>query len=67
MKMHNLLNKGKVAFIIFAFFATAACGRGTSVVGQPAPEFTLDLFDGGQIGISDLRGKPVILYFFASW
>ena len=44
-----------------------ACGKGANIVGQPAPEFSLDLLEGGQIGSTDLRGKPAVLYFFASW
>lgn len=39
-----------------------------AVVGAPAPDFTLTLFDTGEtITLSDLRGQPVILDFFASW
>lgn len=44
-----------------------ACGSGSKLVGAPAPEFSLDLLEGGQIGLTDMKGKPVILYFFASW
>lgn len=33
-----------------------------------APDFTLrDLFTNQEIRLSDYRGRPVILYFFASW
>ncbi len=47
--------------------AVTACGKSVPIVDRPAPEFTLDLLEGGQLSISELRGKPVILYFFASW
>lgn len=34
----------------------------------PAPDFTLtDIFNSKQIQLSAFRGRPVILYFFASW
>ena len=34
----------------------------------PAPAFTLELLDGsGQLAFSDLRGKAVIVNFWASW
>lgn len=35
--------------------------------GFPAPDFTLDTLDGGQITLSDLRGKVVIINLWASW
>jgi thioredoxin-dependent peroxiredoxin len=32
--------------------------------GQTAPDFTLPADDGGKVKLSDLRGKPVVLYFY---
>jgi cytochrome c biogenesis protein CcmG/thiol:disulfide interchange protein DsbE len=36
-------------------------------VGQPAPDFGLKALDGSQVRLSDLRGKPVLINFWASW
>jgi cytochrome c biogenesis protein CcmG/thiol:disulfide interchange protein DsbE len=36
-------------------------------VGEPAPGFTLTLFDGSRISLRDLRGQIVMLNFWASW
>jgi len=33
----------------------------------PAPDFTLRLFDGGELSLSELRGQVVVLNFWASW
>lgn len=33
-------------------------------VGEKAPEFTLPTGDGGEISLSDLKGKRVVLYFY---
>ncbi len=33
----------------------------------PAPDFTLETFDGEIIRLSDFRGTPVIINFWASW
>lgn len=33
----------------------------------PAPDFTLTTFDGQQIRLSELRGKVVLINFWASW
>jgi len=35
--------------------------------GFSAPDFTLDLLDGGQVTLSDLRGKAVLINFWATW
>lgn len=44
------------------------CGAGcatTQVRRGPAPDFNLTALDGGQVRLSELRGKPVLLSFFA--
>jgi len=41
---------------------------GQAVVEErPAPDFTLPLLDGGAVTLSQLRGKVVMVYFWASW
>ena len=37
------------------------------LVGNPAPDFTLQTIDGQTVTLSALRGKPVIVNFWASW
>ncbi|GAB4449520.1 MAG: TlpA disulfide reductase family protein [Chloroflexi bacterium OHK40] len=34
---------------------------------QPAPDFTLEDSDGHEVRLSDLRGQPVVLNFWATW
>jgi thiol-disulfide isomerase/thioredoxin len=36
-------------------------------IGHPAPDFTLASPDGQALTLSDLRGKPVVLNFWATW
>jgi cytochrome c biogenesis protein CcmG, thiol:disulfide interchange protein DsbE len=42
-------------------------GAGSLALGQPAPDFTGTTFDSQKLTLSSLRGKPVLLNFFASW
>ncbi len=37
------------------------------LVGRPAPDFTLALLDGGSLTLSALRGRVVVVNFWASW
>ena len=56
---------------IWASAAPAAATTGGLIPspreGFLAPDFTLDLLDGGQVTLSDLRGKGVVINLWASW
>lgn len=41
--------------------------RGASLIGQVAADFILPDLDGAPVHLSDLRGKVVVLGFWASW
>ena len=34
---------------------------------KEAPDFSLNLFDGGKLSLRELRGKVVVINFWASW
>ncbi|MGD9715341.1 MAG: TlpA family protein disulfide reductase, partial [Thermomicrobiales bacterium] len=36
-------------------------------VGELAPNFAISTTDGGRITLAELRGKPVLISFFALW
>jgi len=66
---------GALAVGTFAFQNLAAPAPSSSVVvvsrnplvDQPAPDFTLQTVDGQTISLAALRGRPVIVNFWASW
>lgn len=35
--------------------------------GHPAPDFTLVRVGGGELSLAELRGRPVVLNFWATW
>jgi cytochrome c biogenesis protein CcmG/thiol:disulfide interchange protein DsbE len=37
------------------------------LIGKPAPEFVLRDFAGGALDFASLRGRPVVVNFWASW
>jgi len=37
-----------------------------ALAGKPAPDFTLKLLNGQSVTLSSLKGKPVVLNFWAS-
>lgn len=40
---------------------------GGPLIGKPAPAFTLESLDGSRISLASLKGRPVVLNFWASW
>ncbi len=36
-------------------------------VGERAPDFTLPTVDGAPLGLSDLLGRKVVMFIWASW
>src|SRR5438270_7654533 len=41
--------------------------HGPVQVGKPAPSFTVTDIDGRRVSLSQLRGKPVLISFWATW
>jgi cytochrome c biogenesis protein CcmG, thiol:disulfide interchange protein DsbE len=47
--------------------APLAARAQTPRIGQPAPDFSLETLDGGRLSLSELKGHPVLVNFWASW
>jgi peroxiredoxin len=54
------------ALALFALSATAA-EPGSTLVGQPAPDFTERSMSGGNLRLSEHRGEVVLVGFWTSW
>jgi cytochrome c biogenesis protein CcmG/thiol:disulfide interchange protein DsbE len=55
---------GLVALLAFGFLSQ---GGSRPQPGEPAPGFSLTLFDGSEVSLNDLRGQVVVVNFWASW
>lgn len=53
-----------VGLLAFGFLSS---GPRRPQPGETAPAFALDLLDGSQVALDDLRGQVVVLNFWASW
>jgi thiol-disulfide isomerase/thioredoxin len=72
-------NRNPLALVVVAVIAAAMLyvgfhmarrpGAPPQILGQasPAPDFTLESLDGKTMHLSDLRGKAVLLNFWATW
>ena len=55
-----------VAMLLLLFPAPFAAA-GLREEGTQAPEFTLNTLEGKPVSLSEFRGKPVVLEFWATW
>jgi cytochrome c biogenesis protein CcmG/thiol:disulfide interchange protein DsbE len=55
------------SFLAFIGLGLRRAQSGPIVVGQDVPPLKLTLFDGGSVNTADLKGKVVVLNFWASW
>ncbi len=64
-----LLFSALVAVLVWGALSkeSATGGSGATLPGREAPGFTLESFEGGSLSLSDFKGQPVIMNFWASW
>ena len=64
-----------IAILFSLILVLAACtsqdpatrGGESTLIKKPAPDFTLQDLKGNQVSLSDFRGQPVVLNFWATW
>ncbi len=55
------------AAALFACEPVDSVPQSAARAAEPAPDFTLETLDGGELTLSSLRGKPVLVDFWATW
>ena len=56
-----------LAVLGYALFGDRDITKTSPLVGKEAPSFTIKLYDGKRISSEELKGKTVLLNFWASW
>jgi len=59
--------RSRILILMLALGLAVPAAANDLVVGRTAPPLTLHTLDGGDISIDSLRGKVVILNFWATW
>jgi len=68
-----MLNFKNIAFalLISSLLLLQGCSEeaptADGITNQPAPDFSMELFDGNNFRLSEQKGKVVMINFFASW
>ena len=66
-----LVNVGLLAFLLTQLLTPATTPSSDPIVGHPATGFTLSALESanekGVLSLSDFKGKPIVLNFWASW
>ena len=56
-----------LAALLGAYLLTMTPTQSPTAIGNPAPDFAVADLDGNPIRLADLRGRPVVVNFWASW
>jgi len=64
--MKKMLTAILIVLVVLSFTATACQSEGPEI-GKRAPDFQLNTLDGQTVTLSELRGTPVLVNFWATW
>ncbi len=60
-------NITQILIVLAVFLGIRAYLTQGSIKAGPAPDFNGVLLDGSEFHLKDLRGKPVLIHFWATW
>lgn len=67
VSMAVTLGLASVFMLFLLLYPHKSAAEVTLAVGQQAPDFTVEAMDGSKVRLADLKGKPVVINFWASW
>lgn len=67
MKRNLIVAAFLVLIVAILLYASSKASHSRMAGGQTAPDFALQDIDGHMVRLSDLRGKAVVLNFWATW
>jgi len=56
-----------IALLLASVLLVSGCSAASAQVGKRAPDFQLSNLEGQPVSLSDFRGTPVLLNFWATW
>jgi len=63
----TIIGVAVVAFLLLLSYGLLAGPGGGPLSEGPAPDFSLQRFDGGQLSLADLRDQMIVVNFWGSW
>lgn len=67
LRFSLLRTPGVFVIGLLFWWSLTGMGAGPPLVGSPAPDFTLSDLSGKEAQLSDLRGRPILVTFWATW
>jgi cytochrome c biogenesis protein CcmG/thiol:disulfide interchange protein DsbE len=71
LRLPYLIAAATVPLVLLVLLGALVVSRGAAgtptAIGRMAPDFTVADLDGNALRLADLRGRPVIVNFWASW